>query len=104
MLKQSIIYLVLSICIVIFAKYAHLLIVYIDLIYTFINIKLAPIFSNSAVGMLIREVISLTVLPILIVAVPALIYRGIKGQHMPHFIGITWVLWLIIVLSKILIH
>ncbi len=104
MLKQIILYFVLSICIVIFAKYAHLLIVYIDMFYTFINVKLAPIFSNSGVGILIRKVISLTLLPVLISAIPALIYLGIKGKSMPYFIEVTWIIWLIIVLSKVLIH
>ncbi len=104
MLRQTILYLLLSVFIVIFAKYAHLLIVYIDMFYTIINVKLAPIFSNSGMGILIRKVISLTVLPVLIAAIPALVWRGIKGQHMPYFIEITWVLWLVIVLSKVLIH
>ena len=104
MLKQSIIYLVLSIIVVLFAKYANLLIVYIDMIYTIINVKLAPIFNNSNLGIMIRKVITLVFLPVCIAAIPALIYRAIKGQHMPYFIGITWLLWLVIVLSKVLIH
>ena len=104
MLKQSIIYLVLSIIVVLFAKYANLLIVYIDMIYTLINVKLAPIFSNSNVGIMFRKVITLVLIPVSIAAIPALVYRAIKGQHMPYFMGITWLLWLVIVLSKVLIH
>ena len=104
MLKQTTVYLILSICIVIFAKYVNVLIVYIDLFYALINVKLMPIFSSSALGVLIREVITLTLLPLVIAGIPALIYRGMKGKHMPYFIETAWVLWLIIVLSKILIH
>lgn len=104
MLKQTIIYFLLSIIVVLFAQYVHLLIVYIDLLYTFINLKLAPIFSNSGIGIMIRKVLSLVLIPVSLAAIPALIYRAIKGHHSPYFIEITWFLWLVIVLSKVLIH
>lgn len=104
MLRQLFIYLFLSIFIVVFAKYAHLLIVYIDVFFTYLNIKLTPIFSQTGWGLMIRKIIVLTVLPIVIAGIPALIYRAIKDSKMPHFIAITWVLWTIIVLSDILIR
>lgn len=106
MLKQSAIYLILSILIVVFAKYAHLFIVYIDMLYTFIVIKLTPIFSGNSYGTLIRNVLSLTLLPVIIAGIPALIYRAVKGKgkQMPYFLELVWVLWLIIVLSKVLIQ
>lgn len=104
MLKQMITYLILSIIIVLFAKYAHLLIVYIDMVYTYINITLAPIFSSSELGTLIRKIIVLVFLPIIIASIPALIYWGIKRSKMPYYIETTWILWLVIVLSKVLIR
>ncbi|WP_133130354.1 hypothetical protein [Legionella yabuuchiae] len=103
MLKQGFIYLLLSIIIVVFAEYAQMIIVYLDMLYTFVNLKLAPVFSQSELGIMIRRVFSLVIIPILIAAIPALIYRLIKGKNMPYFIQITWLLWLVIVLSKILI-
>lgn len=104
MLRQSLIYLLLSVLIVVFAKYAHLIIVYIDLFFTYINLKLTPIFSQTGWGLIIRKVLVLMLLPIIITGIPALLYRAIKGQAMPHFIAIVWVLWTIIVLSVILIR
>ena len=104
MLRQSLIYLALSILIVIFAKYAHLLVVYIDLFFTHINVRLSPIFSQTGWGLVIRKIIVLMALPIMLTAAPALVYRGIKGHEMPHFISIMWVIWTIIVLSDILIR
>lgn len=103
-LKQGLIYLMLSIMIVFFAEYAHLLIVYLDMLYTIVNLKLAPIFSSSELGILIRRVCSLVLIPVVIAAIPALLYRLIKGRNMPYFIHITWLLWFIIVLSKVLIR
>lgn len=104
MLRQSLIYLLLSILVVVFAKYAHLLIVYIDLLFTYINIKLTPIFSPTGWGLIIRKVLVLMLLPLVLAGIPALLYRAIKGSEMPHFIAIIWVLWTIVVLSVILIR
>lgn len=104
MLKPGIIYLILSILIVIFAQYAHLIMVYIVMAYTYILLQMTPIFSGTQYGILIRNVVSLVAIPIMIAGVPALIYRAIKGKTMPWFLEITWGLWLIIVLGKVLIR
>lgn len=103
MLRQSLIYLLLSILVVVFAKYAHLLIVYIDMFFTYVNLKLTPVFSQTGWGLIIRKILVLMLLPIIITAIPALIYWLIKRREMPHFIAIAWVIWTVIVLSDILI-
>ncbi|MCP0914211.1 MULTISPECIES: hypothetical protein [Legionella] len=103
LLKQSALYLLFSILLVACAKYAHLLIVYVDMFYTYVNLKLMPVFSSSKLGVMIREIITLVFIPVCIVAVPAFIYRLVKGKSLPYFILATWLLWLIIVLSNILI-
>lgn len=104
MLRQSLIYLVLSILVVLFSKYAHLLIVYVDMFFTYVNLKLTPIFSQTGWGLVIRKILVLVALPVAIAAVPALAYRGIKGSDMPHFIALTWILWTVIVISDILVR
>lgn len=104
MLRQSLIYLLLSIVVVVFARFAHMLIVYIDMLYAFINIKLTPIFSQSGLGLVFRKVILLVAIPVIIAAIPALSYRLVKGKEMPYFIELTWCLWLVIVLSNVLIR
>ncbi len=104
MLKQSIIYLVLSILFVLFSEYAHILIVYIVMFYTYVMIHLAPIFNPGASGLLIQKIIVLTLLPVIIVGIPALIYRAVKGRDMPFFLESVWLLWLIIVVSKVLVR
>lgn len=105
MIRQSIIYLILTILVVLFAQYAHLLIVYIDMFYTYLNVKLAPFFSHlGTYSFFLRKVLLLTLIPVLIAAIPALIYRLVYRRKMPHFIGLTWCLWLIIVLSNVLVR
>lgn len=103
MLKQSLIYLVLSILVVIFARDMHMLVVYLDISYTYANLKLAPLFSNNEAGIILRGVIILTLLPILITAIPGVIYRIVKGGVMPYYFESTWMIWLLIVVSKMII-
>ena len=104
MLRQSLIYLGLSILVVIFAKYTHLIVVYVDMFFTYVNVKLTPIFSQTGWGLVIRKILVLVLLPVTLTAIPALLYKAIKGSEMPHFIAITWTIWTVIVLSDILVR
>lgn len=104
MLKQSLIYLVLSLILVIFAKYAHILIIYIDVFYAYLNLKLNPIFNYINFGLIPRKVILLVLIPVVIVGIPALGYRLIKGKRMPYHIESTWCVWLVVVLSNLMLR
>jgi hypothetical protein len=104
MLKQFLVYLLLSILVVVFAKYAHLLIVSIDMFYVYINTKLIPIFNQTSLGLSIRRTLVLMLIPITLTAIPALGYKVIRGGNMPHYIVITWMIWTVIVLSDALIR
>lgn len=104
MVKQISLYLVLSVLVVVFARYFHQLMVYIDLVYTWCNVQLAPIFSRSGLGLAVRHILVLTLLPIAMAALPALGYRLIKGTTMPHFYFLTWFFWLILVLGVLLLR
>ncbi|STX29581.1 Uncharacterised protein [Legionella beliardensis] len=104
MLKQSLIYLLLSILAIFFTRYIHTFIVYTDMLYTYLYVKLSLLFTPTPISIIISKVIVLTLIPVLIVAIGALIYKLIKGKKMPHFIELTWLLWLVLVLSSIFIH
>lgn len=104
MLKYSLIYLLMSIFVVLFSKYIHIVIIYIDFFYTYIIFKLAPVFSPTPAGVMIRNVLSLVLIPTLIAAIPAGIYRIAKGRMMPYTLELIGFLWLVIVLSKVLIQ
>lgn len=100
MLIQSALYLVLSILAVLFAKYVHLGIIYIDMLYTYFNVTLASFLMSSW----LRNVLILVLLPLGLAAIPAAIYRLIKKKNMPYFLEVTWVLWLVFILSNVLIQ
>ncbi|MFY7697928.1 MAG: hypothetical protein ACOVQX_03795 [Legionella sp.] len=104
MIKQSLIYLLLSMIIVIFAEYAQLLIVYTDILYNYVNFKLMILLDGSATQIIARQVLALVLIPVTLTTVPAISYKIIRKQAMPYFQEITWFLWLIVILSKILIQ
>ena len=104
MLKQSLLYLLLSLLVIVFAKYAKLFVLYTDLFYTYINTLLEPLFGSGFMGEIFRNFFTLVLVPLAIAAIPALIYRLIKHKHMPYFIELTWLLWLIIAMSSYLIR
>lgn len=103
MLKQSGIYLLLSILVVVFAKYAHLVVIKFDLAFNYVYLKLTPYFAQLGLSVILGKTIVLMLLPIVVVGIPALLYRLIKGKDMPHMLAATWILWTILVLSTILI-
>ena len=103
MLKQLLIYLLVSIFVVFFASYVHMILVYLDIFYTWSNVKLAVIFSQTPMGILTRKIFILTLIPIIISGIPAITYRLVAKKNMPYFFEITWIIWLMIVLAKILI-
>lgn len=100
---QIFIYLILSTLVVVFSQWIHMLLVYINMIYAIIHVKLNPFFNYMGLSMMVRKVILLILIPVGIASIPALIYRLIRGRWMPYFIELTWVLWFIFILSHLLI-
>lgn len=104
MLKQSLIYVLISILVVLFAKYLHPLLIWINGLYQIVENLLSPVFSSGGLGNTVCKIILLTLIPVVLAAIPALLYRVIKGGNMPHFIAVTWCFWLVVVLSHILVR
>ena len=106
MLKSTtpyITYIILSILVIVFAKYINNFIICLAVFYDYINDHLSVLFNKSAVGILSRNTISLVICPLIITGTPALIYYAFKRSKMPYFIEITWLSWLTLVLSNLLV-
>jgi hypothetical protein len=103
MFRQSLIYLLFSVLVVIFARFALMLIIYINILIAFVSVYLTPIVSQIGLGMVFQRTILLVCVPPLLVAIPTLIYRLTKGKMMPYFAELTWGLWLVVLLSNILL-
>lgn len=101
---QTSIYCLLSILIMLFDKFPKLIVLSINTLYIYLNFYLTQLFSRVGLSGSIAKIILLITIPMVIAAIPAIIYRLIKGQMMPYFFTITWGIWLVIVLSHILTH
>ena len=100
MVIQNLVYLALSILAVLFAKYVHVGIIYINMLYTYGDIFLTPFFSHTNV----RHTLLLLCLPLGLAGIPAILYRLIKKKMLPYFFEMTWVFWFVFVLSNLLIR
>lgn len=103
MVRQAIIYLIISIIIVLFASQIQKILTLINVIYDVVNAKLAPIFSSSSPGIIFRQTFTLLLLPVFVTGIPAIAYRLIQGKTMPYFLESTWIVWLTLVLATVLI-
>ncbi|STX52228.1 Uncharacterised protein [Legionella busanensis] len=104
MVRQSLIYLVLSILGIFFTSYIHAFIVYTDIMYTHLYGKFSLFFQPSPLNIIISKVIFLVLIPVVIVGIIALLYKLITGKKMPYFIELTWLFWLVLMLCNIFIH
>ena len=98
-----IIYVVLSILTVLFAKYINNFITFIITLYDAFDNKIEFLFSKSHAGVVSREALALVISPLIITGIPALIYYAIKRVKMPYFLEATWLTWMILVVSNLLI-
>lgn len=98
------IYLGLSILVVLFSSYTNELARLIVTFYHWIDTHIEVFFSTTPSGLNLRHVFSLVICPLIITGIPALAYRFIKGGLMPYYIEATWLIWILLVLSKVLVR
>jgi hypothetical protein len=106
MIKSStpyITYIILSILVVFFAQYINDIVMAIVEFYNIIDNHLEIFFNQSSAGILTRSAVALVACPLILTGTPALIYYAVKRSKMPYFIEVTWLAWVIIVLSNLLI-
>lgn len=95
-------YFFLSIALIIFSSYTRELIQWVILLDETVNDALRVVFSHSPLGINLRLILSLVLTPLIIVALPALLYWLIKRKTMPYLIPIVWLFWFITALSRLL--
>ncbi len=104
LLKSCLYYLLASLIVVLCAHYIHLALVYLDMFFVYVNILISPIFNQVGLGKIVHKTFVLLLIPIVVIGIPALIYKLIKHQTMPYFFQLIWGIWLVLVLSTIMIH
>ena len=104
MLRQSILYLLFSLLVVALQQYAKLLLLYIDILFTHLSLKLSPLLTTIGLGNPLQKILLLAFTPVIIVAIPGLLYYLFTRKTMPYYIEITWCIWLVLILSILLIR
>lgn len=102
MLKHAVIYLIVSILAILFSSYVLKLMNFLQDIFNYLAIHLTPFLQVIDLGIKTSEIFLLVIIPVVLSGVIALIYRAIKRKSMPHFIELTWIFWILLVLSNIL--
>lgn len=101
MVKQIVLIISLSACVIFFkTQLNHLLEVLIH-IHNYIYLSLHMIFSDGNVGRLIQDMISLLLIPFMGGLMVATVFWMFKREAMPHTLGLVWVVWLILVITMI---
>ncbi len=95
MLKQIIAIIVLSVAIILSLSYAQQAIQLLVAAHDWISNLLTDVFSGGQAGNLARGLIALLALPVLVGAIPALIYWMIRRHWFPYFMEVVWIVWLV---------
>jgi hypothetical protein len=95
MLKQLIALITGSIIIILSMSYAQQALQLLVHAHDWISQILTEVFSGGQAGNLARGLIALLSIPILVGAIPTLIYWMFKRHWFPYFMEIVWVVWLI---------
>lgn len=102
MLKQSLIYLLLTILIVIFSNALHHVVLYITWSYKEIYAFILPYFHPNTQGQFIIRLILFIIIPLILTSIPAFLYKLICRKDFPYFMELLWGTWTILTLSILL--
>ena len=97
-------YLILSVVVILFSQYTHTAAMFVVAFYQYVDSHIEVLFSYSQAGLALRHVIALAICPLIITGIPALLYHAVKKSPMPYFMELTWLFWILIVLSNILVN
>jgi hypothetical protein len=104
MYKQIIALLVLSLLIVIGATYFAIILQWILDIHQGVIHVLSRMFSTSSAGEIATQFVAFILMPLVVAAVIAIVYKLLRKKMVPYFMHIIWVLWIIQVTGVLLRH
>jgi len=104
MLKQLLYIIIISLLTVLFVKEIHFVLAHLGSLHHYLAKQLAHVFSGGSIGLMIRKVLVLTIIPLALGFIPGLIYWIIKRAQMPYLFHVIWVIWIILATSIMLHH
>jgi len=97
MTKNFTIFFVLSILSVLFLAYLSVSAHFVDAIYVHIYDWLGMFLRGNRISMMVRQVISLILIPLIVAGVPAIVYWFFKKKLMPYFFHVLFGAWLVMI-------
>lgn len=94
MIKQIIALVVLSIIVVVSMAYTQHVLEWILSAHNWVAETLTQVFSGGQAGDITRKLLALLCIPIVIGAIPVVIYWLAKRSWFPYFMHVVWVTWL----------
>lgn len=102
MFLQAIYLLIASTLAILLAPYCdtviHWILAFHQVIVSFLN----GVFAKGQTGLTIAAIISIALIPILIVAIPAIIFFLVKRRIMPYLITFAWAVWIIVATAVVI--
>lgn len=95
MLKQILAIIALSIAVVLSMSYAQQILQFILTAHDWVAVNLTEVFSGGQTGNLLRNLLALLAIPVIMGAIPVILYWVVKRSWFPYFMQIVWVIWLI---------
>lgn len=104
LMRTCLLYFAASLIVILCARYIHLTLVYMNTFYVYVNLLLSPIFNQVGLGKIVHQTLVLVLTPLILIGIPAQVYRLIKHKTMPYLLPLIWVAWVILVLCTIMIR
>lgn len=98
MIRHLALLLLLSFSLLFVMPYLQWLVVKLYQFELFFTYQIGLVFSNGMIGRIIRQVLALTLTPVILAGIPAIIYWIYSRRTLPHLAFIIWGLWFMLVL------
>lgn len=95
MLKQFIAIILLSVIVILTMSHVQHVLQWIVSGHEWVSQILLEVFSGGATGSLIRNLISILVIPLFVASIPVVIYWLAKRSWFPYFMEFAWVTWIV---------
>jgi len=104
MLKNIVVLILLSLGVVFGLKHIQPVVLALANSRDWVSQLLLQVFSGGEIGSAIRNLLSLLAMPLIIGAIPAIVYWMSKHRMFPYFMHVVWVVWLVQTTAIVVLH
>lgn len=102
MLKQITSLILASLIVLLLSKYFTVGLGWVQGLHDWLYDVTQVVFSDSTLGIMLRKLVALLVIPLVCIGIPSGLYYVIYRKAMPYFTEAVWVVWIILVTAILL--